>query len=79
MVVHGVSTEQRLERALLAVSDIEPRPHLTDVAAVIGRLGLGGTLEYAATLGLGETATEAALRQAGATARKAGTGTVWMP
>lgn len=77
LMLHGIFSADQFERALLAVTGIERRPHLATVGAAIEELGTGTTAEYAATLGGTPAETEALLAAAGMVRRDVGGGTVW--
>lgn len=77
LVVHGIFGPEQLERAVLAVSGLERRPHLPGVDAAADQLGLGTSAEYAAALGWDTVATERALAAAGMHKTGIGGGAVW--
>jgi protein-disulfide isomerase-like protein with CxxC motif len=78
LVLHGIFDADRLERAVLAVTGMDRRPHLVDVPEAVDRLGGGTTAEYVAALGWDEADTERALAAAGMVRVEAGGGAVWV-
>lgn len=77
LVLHGIFDADQLERAILAVTGVDRRPHLVDVAEAVDRLGTGTTAEYVAALGWDSVATERALDAAGMVRDEVGGGVVW--
>lgn len=77
LVLHGIFDADRLERAVLAVTGMDRRPHLVDVSEAVDRLGAGTTAEYAAVLGWDAASTERALAAAGMVRGDVGGGAAW--
>lgn len=77
LVLHGIFDADQLERAILAVTGVDRRPHLVDVTEAVDRLGTGTTAEYVAALGWDSVATERALDAAGMVRDEVGGGVVW--